>query len=124
MSDHRLPLWLQASGILVFVFVVPALAGCSTSYRTACAITGAKVTENQTFSVRASSDCPSTLIVEVTGEVDGIAAITTHDGRVTSIGPGAIAETIGGDYFEEEATIGYSPGSVKSGKLTIRYSFY
>ena len=107
---------MLASGGIVMVLA----GGCS--YQTAGVLAGAEVGQIHTFSVKAATDSPSTLIVEVSGEINGRATLTTHDGRVTSIGPGVVAEAIGGDYFEKEATIVYSPEGVTSGRLIIRYS--
>ncbi|MCA9247127.1 MAG: hypothetical protein KDA42_08435 [Planctomycetales bacterium] len=67
---------------------------------------------------------PNRLTVTVTGEIDGTATITSHNGLETlNIGPGPIRATNSWEHYTNSDTITYQPAGVTKGRLRITCSF-
>ena len=85
-------------------------------------ISGSKITELQTIKLK-SNRYPHYLRLRITGRLDGQATITDPWGNATIIGPGNFELYAQNEWYEEQASLNYSPTNVMSGFVTIHYKF-
>lgn len=89
-------------------------------------ISGEDVKQEQSIIIEVNPDdylYISSLYIEISGTLDGVATIRDPWGRKRQIGPGDFAFTARGEYFSETANVDYKPENVVSGHVAIRYRF-
>jgi hypothetical protein len=83
-------------------------------------LSGAEVRKPYTIDFETNQD-PYAIELRVLGKIDGQASITDASGSTTNIGPGDVYLYYFDEYNMKEGTIKYSPGTARSGTLTIQY---
>ncbi len=93
-------------------------------------ISGFDVAKNHIYAISMDdeNDFAHGLSIRIRGSIDGTAQITTHHdslnvGIIAKFGPGDVCVDYGGDYYDSEAEIIYTPITAKSGELKVYYNF-
>ena len=110
--------------LLIFVAVCAlALGGLNWLFRwPTVTISGADVAKRQTFILKPRSDYPSGIRFRVFGHLDGEATLVGPYGPI-ALGPGNFDLLSGGDFYDRELSVKYTPGTATSGNVTIQYEF-
>jgi hypothetical protein len=66
---------------------------------------------------------PSSVRVRVTGWIDGQATLQSPHREATLVGPGPVEWRAGGDFYDPECLLKYTPISTQVGHLTVEYRF-
>jgi hypothetical protein len=102
----------------ILLYLIAATAGCERSG----ALMVGDVTKPQSFAVKARSNNPTGITVEVKGRIDGTAKVYIHEHAKLALN-GTVDSGLYHDWFEKDCTIHFEPGSAKSGSLEISYVF-
>lgn len=119
------PIRYRLQTLFLFVAVVAALLSALLwlTRWPSFTIAGSAIAAAKMYTVETSDEFPHYLSIKVTGYIDGQAKVTTHGGRITTIGPGQVDIEIEGEWYESAADIQYSPQNVNRGRLVVRYKF-
>ena len=110
-----------------FLTIVGAVLVCFGTYTwfsrwTSYEITTVEIAQPTSRSVKLQRGFAHSFSIRVTGQIDGRASIETPH-SVLELGPGAVDAHSGGDYYKNATTIRYTPHSVTSGRLLVKYKF-
>ncbi len=85
-------------------------------------ISGAEI--KQATAIKFGTDhLPDYLEIRIVGKLDGRATVTDPWETTTKIGPGDFDLSMSNEYYDQQATIMYSPSTARSGTLTVYYNF-
>lgn len=80
------------------------------------------VTKPQSFTVKARSSSPTGITINAKGHINGTAYVYIHDYAKVALS-GTVDSGVYHDWFEQDCTIYFEPGTAASGSLEISYAF-
>jgi len=102
----------------ILLFLIAAIAGCERSGT----LKIADITKPESFVVRARSNSPTGITINVKGQINGTAYVYIHDYSKVDLN-GAVDRGVYHDWLEQDCTIHFEPGTASSGSLELSYSF-
>jgi hypothetical protein len=102
----------------ILFFLIAATAGCERSGT----LKVGDVTKPESFVVKARSSSPTGITINVKGHIDGTAYVYIHNHAKEELS-GTVDWGVYHDWFEQDCTIYFEPGTASSGSLEVSYSF-
>lgn len=81
------------------------------------------VTKPQSFTVKARSSSPTGITIQANARLNGTAYVYIHNYDKVAVSGTTVDAGIYHDWFQQDCTIHFEPGTATSGSLEISYAF-
>ena len=101
------------------LFCLIAATGCERSGT----LNVGDVTKPQSFTVKARSSSPTGITIQANARLNGTAYVYVHEYDKVVVSGTTVDPGIYHDWFQQDCTIYFEPGTATSGSLEISYAF-